>query len=85
MGADGVAMPFDATGIIWNPASSSFAVSSDVAVEYASLYSGMSSKGCAAFRTPLQEGMSIGVLSEPFISGEISRWNSLSRERILSA
>jgi hypothetical protein len=77
MGAGGVALPFDATGIIWNPASSSFAAAGDVAAEYASLYGGMSSKACFAFRTPLQEGMSVGALYEPFLSGDIDRWDSL--------
>jgi hypothetical protein len=77
MGSAGVALPFDATSIIWNPAAPSFAASSDVSAEGASLYGGMSKKACIAFRTPLQEGMSVGVLYEPFFSGAIYQWDSL--------
>jgi hypothetical protein len=77
MGAAGVALPFDATGIIWNPAASSFATGSELAAEYASLFGGMSNKACAAFRTPLQEEMSVGLLYEPFLSGDIAQWDSL--------
>jgi hypothetical protein len=77
MGGGGVALPFDATSIIWNPASSSFTASSDVAAEYASIGGGMSSKACAAFRTPLQQKMSVGLLYEPFLSGTIDAWDSL--------
>jgi hypothetical protein len=77
MGAGGVALPFDATAMVWNPASSSFATSGEVAAEYASLYGGMSSIACGAFRTPLQQKTSVGLLYEPFLSGKIDRWDSL--------
>jgi hypothetical protein len=77
MGNCGVAQPMDAAGIFWNPAAASFAKSSELSAEYASLYGGMSSQACAAFRAPFQEGMSFGIGYEPFFSGDINQWDSL--------
>ena len=77
MGNAGVAQPLDASSIIWNPSSSSFAQSRQISAEYASLYGGMSSQACAAFWAPLQEGMSAGIFYEPFFSGDINQWDSL--------
>jgi hypothetical protein len=77
MGNTGVALPFDAVSMFWNPAAAAFAHSYDVSAEYAQLYGGLSSQACAAFRAPLQDGVSVGLIYEPFFSGDISRWDSL--------
>lgn len=77
MGNCGVAQPFDAASIVWNPAAASFARSTELSAEYASLYGGLSSQACAAFRAPLQDGMGVGITYEPFFSGDINQWDSL--------
>jgi hypothetical protein len=88
MGNSGVSQPFDASGIFWNPAASSFTKSYDMSAEYASLYGGLSSQACAAFRAPLQDNMSVGILYEPFFSGDINLWDTLEGtylERLMDA
>jgi hypothetical protein len=77
MGNTGIALPFDAVGMFWNPAAASYVNSYEVSAEYAQLYGGLSSQACAAFRAPLRDAMSVGVIYEPFFSGEISRWDTL--------
>jgi hypothetical protein len=77
MGNTGIALPFDAVSMFWNPAAAAFVHSYDVTAEYAQLYGGLSSQACAAFRAPLQDGISVGLIYEPFFSGEISRWDTL--------
>ena len=77
MGNCGAVQPFDAASIVWNPACASFCSRNEVSAEYASLYGGLSSQACASFRAPLQEGMSIGMAYEPFLSGDIDEWDSL--------
>ena len=77
MGNTGIALPFEAVSMFWNPAAASFVHSYDVSAEYAQLYGGLSSQACAAFRAPLQDGVSVGLIYEPFFSGDISRWDTL--------
>jgi len=77
MGNCGAVQPFDAASIVWNPAATSFCSLNEVSAEYASLYGGLSSQACAAFRAPLKEGMSVGIAYEPFFSGDINLWDSL--------
>ena len=77
MGNCGVVQPFDAASIVWNPAASSYCAVKEVSAEYASLYGGLSSQACAAFRSPLQDGMSVGIAYEPFFSGDIDQWDTL--------
>jgi hypothetical protein len=62
MGNTGVALPFDAVSMFWNPAAAAFVHSYDVTAEYAQLYGGLSSQACAAFRAPLQDGISVGLI-----------------------
>jgi hypothetical protein len=78
MGNTGVALPFDAVSMFWNPAAASYVNAYDISAEYAQLYGGLSSEACAAFRAPLQDAMSVGLIYEPFFSGDISRWDTLS-------
>jgi len=77
MGDAGVAVPLDAAGVFWNPAAHAFVNQYEVSAEYAKLYDGLSSHGCAAIHVPLQEQMSVAAFYARFQSGPISEWDSL--------
>ena len=77
MGDAGVALPLDAAGVFWNPSAHAYIKSYELSAEYAKLYGGLSSQGCAAIHVPLQEQMSVDAFYTRFQSGTISQWDTL--------
>ena len=77
LGDAGVAVPFDAVSVFWNPAAHSFVDKYEISGEYARLYGDLSTHGCAAVNIPLQEQMSVAAMYVRFQSGAISQWDSL--------
>jgi hypothetical protein len=77
MGDAGVAVPLDAAGVFWNPASHAYVKQYEISAEYARLYGGLSTQGDAAFHVPLQEQMSVDAFYVRYQSGAIKEWDSL--------
>jgi hypothetical protein len=78
MGDAGVALPLDAAGVFWNPASHAFIKTYEVSAEYARLYGGLSSQANCAVHAPLQEQMSACAFYDRFSSGNIEQHDSLA-------
>ena len=70
-------LPLDAAGAFWNPSSHAFITNSEISVEYARLFGGISSQGCAAIHVPLQDRMSIDAFYTRYQSGTIYQWDTL--------
>jgi hypothetical protein len=77
MGDAGVAVPLDAAGVFWNPASHAYVKEYEISAEYARLYGNLSAHGCAALHVPLQEQMSVDAFYVRYQSGAIKQWDTL--------
>jgi hypothetical protein len=77
MGDAGVAVPLDAAGVFWNPASHAYVNQYEISAEYARLYGNLSAQGDAALHVPLQEQMSLDAFYVRYQSGAIKEWDSL--------
>lgn len=87
LGETGVVLPRHAVSSLWNPASPAFIDKYEVSGEYADLYGGLSSQGCAGLTVPFSDGLGASVLYVPFFSGPIEREDTLAgtyQERVLN-
>lgn len=87
LGETGVVLPRHAVSSLWNPSAPAFIDRYEVSGEYADLYGGMSSQGCAGLMVPFSDGLGASVLYVPYFSGPIEREDTLPgsyQERLLN-